>query len=143
MTRTRYEPYPRSCDSIQLIPRPPNTDHQSVTHSPSSSPLPPVRRVLGLAPAVLLLHGGLLGPPQLLHDLVLEVLLVLQDVALPLGHRLLLADPDLVRHLESEGFVKLSFDIPQIDMRTIANMNDRLIVLLRAWGPFAANHLTS
>ena len=123
MTRTRYEPYPRSSDSIQLIPRPPM--RCSIRHSPSASPLPPVRRVLGLSSAVLLLHGGLLGPPQLLHDLVLEVLLVLQDVALPLGHRLLLADPDLVRHLESDGFVKLYFDIPQIDMRTIATMNDR------------------
>ena len=67
------------------------------------SPLPPTAGgVLGLAAPVLLLlllQRGLLGPSQLLHDLVLEVRLVRQDVALPLGHSLLLADPDLVRHL--------------------------------------------
>ena len=54
-----------------------------------------------------------------------EAFFVGQDVALPLGHRLLLADPDLVCHLESEGFVKLSFDILQTDMCTTADMNDR------------------
>ena len=75
---------------LQFIPRPPD-------NSSSSSPLSLVAR--GLAP-VLLLERGLLGLPQLLHDLVLEMLLVLQDVALPLGHSLLFADPYLVRNLQ-------------------------------------------
>ena len=35
----------------------------------------------------------------LLHDLGLKVVLVAEDVAVPLGHRLLLTDPDRISNL--------------------------------------------
>mmetsp|Transcript_98785 Transcript_98785/g.274934 ORF Transcript_98785/g.274934 Transcript_98785/m.274934 type:complete len:214 (-) Transcript_98785:1544-2185(-) len=42
---------------------------------------------------------------ELLHDLPFEVCLVGLDVAIPLRHRLLVADPDLLRHLADKAEV--------------------------------------
>ena len=49
------------------------------------------------------LPGHLLGLGVPLHNLLLEHLLVADDVALPLGDGLFLADPDLLGHLRSDG----------------------------------------
>ena len=65
-----------------------------------SSPVAPGRLVEAAFPGILV---------GVFHDLGLEVILVGEDVAFPLGHPLLLANPDLIGHLQG-GKQELSLD---------------------------------